>query len=258
MRITNYVFGFIFFVLISCTKDDDNKDGEENQSYRPGVVITLDDDYVDNWADAHEILQEYQWKATFFITKCNQLSSEEIARLQQFKQYGHEIGGHGLNHLNAPQQVAANAAEGYLNTEIYPMIGFMNGVSLPVTSFAYPFGARNETTDAVLLRQFSILRGTTYGSPGAIYQNCYYTGRRVVYGLGIDKSYSHFNEQYFLSLLQYAKENNKIVVFYAHKTVAAAHNDYETEYNTLIEICRFVQNNNMKFYTMSELTDLPL
>jgi len=259
MKSLYYIIPFLLFTLLSCERDDDTIAGQPGaHTYEPGVVITLDDDYVDYWADAHAILQEYQWKATFFITKCNQLSDGKISKLQEFKHYGHEIGGHGLNHLNAPQQLAANGEAGYLSTEIYPMVSFMNGVSMPVTSFAYPFGARNEATDAVLLREFSILRGTTYGRPDPLFQNCYYTGRKVVYGLGIDKSYPHFNVPYFISLLQYAKDNNKIVVFYAHKTVPTAYNDYETEYSTLIEICRYVKSNNMKFYTMSELPYLPL
>jgi len=258
MRPINYAFALLIFVLFSCEKDDEIIGAPGEQPYAPGVVITLDDDYVDTWAAAHNILTEYRWKATFFITKCNQLSTGEISKLQEFKHYGHEIGGHGLNHINAPQAVAASGALGYLNLEIFPMVTFMNERSLHTTAFAYPFGARNAATDDILLNEFEILRGTTYGRPEPQYQNCYYTGRRIVYALGLDNSYPHFSVPYFISLLQYAKNNNKIVVFYAHKTVQTAQNDYETEYNTLIQICRYVQDNNMKFYTMSELGDLPL
>lgn len=61
---------------------------------------------------------------------------------------------------------------------------------------------------------------------------------------------------YFISLLQYAKDNNKIVVFYAHKTVAKATNNYETEFKTLEEICKFVKNSDMKFYKVNDLQKL--
>jgi hypothetical protein len=50
--------------------------------------------------------------------------------------------------------------------------------------------------------------------------------------------------------------NNKIVIFYAHKPVPTFQNNYETEYQTLIEICNYVKSNNMKFYKMSELYNL--
>jgi hypothetical protein len=74
--------------------------------------------------------------------------------------------------------------------------------------------------------------------------------------LGIDKNYSHYSISYFLSLLEYAKNNNKIVIFYAHKPVSTFQNNYETEYQTLIEICNYVKSNNMKFYKISELFNL--
>lgn len=261
MKPLHYVFALLTVALFSCEKDDEiAAPGAPpvEQNYESGVVITLDDDYIDNWVSAHIILKEYQWRATFFVTKFNQLSTERITKLQEFKNYGHEIGGHGLNHLNAPQLMSASGASGYLEQEVYPMVNLMDNAGLHTTSFAYPFGARSTATDEVLLNEFQILSGTTYGRAEPLYQNCYYTGRNVVYGLGLDNSYPHFNVPYFISLLQYAKENNKIVVFYAHRTVQTAQNDYETEYNTLIQICRYIKDNNMKFYTMSELAGLPL
>jgi len=249
----------LLFALFSCEKkDDDSTTGTVpvEHNYDPGVVITLDDDYVDNWVLADDILAAYQWKATFFVTKCNRLSTAKIEKLQGFKNYGHEIAGHGLNHLNALQFVKANGSNAYVSQEIDPMVSFMDDNALHTTSFAYPFGARDATTDNVLLKKFKILRGTTYGKSDPAYQYCYYTGNKVVYGLGLDNSYAHFSVPYFLSLLEYAKNNHKIVVFYAHKPVETSQNDYETEYQTLIEICQYVKAHNMRFYTMTELVNL--
>lgn len=132
----------------------------------------------------------------------------------------------------------------------------MDNNSLPTTSFAYPNGARNTSIDNILFNDFEILRGTTYGNSNPPTQNCYYNGNRIVFGLGIDNSYPHFSISYFLSLLQYAKNNNKIVIFYAHKPVEKAQANYETEFETLIQICQFVKANNMKFYKISELYNL--
>ena len=256
MKLFKYFLVPAFFILFSCTGDDAEKPLPVSAGYSPGVVITLDDDYIDNWADADDILKVYNWKATFFVTKCSQLDDEKMTKLKDFKQYGHEIGGHGLNHLNASQYIAANGNSAYLHNEITPMMDIMDGAGLHATSFAYPFGARNKGTDDLLLNHFSILRGTTYGRLPPDKHNCYYTGSAVVFGLGIDNSYSHFSLPYFLSLLEYAKKNNKVVIFYAHRPVQTSHNDYETEYNTLVEICKYVEANNMKFYTMSQLPGL--
>ncbi|TRX03471.1 polysaccharide deacetylase family protein [Flavobacterium gawalongense] len=255
MKLKKYAFIIIIFLLVSCS-DDSNENINNQNNYAPGVVISFDDDYVDNWVEVHNILEVYDWKATFFVTKFNQLSNDKINKLKDLKNYGHEIGGHGLNHLNATTFIANNGVTEYLNQEIYPMVNLMDNNSLSTTSFAYPYGARSTSTDNILFNNFQILRGTTYGNSAPSSQNCYYSGNRIVFGLGIDKSYYHFSVSYFLSLLQYAKNNNKIVIFYAHKPVETVQADYETEFQTLIEICNYVKNNNMKFYKMSELYNI--
>lgn len=254
MKSVKYYLVFLILILLSCENNDDSSPIPSKNE--PGIVISFDDDYVDNWEETQHLLKQYNWKATFFVTKFHLLSNEKIEKLKTLKSYGHEIGAHGQNHLKATDFIFNNGADAYLEQEIYPMINLMDSNSLHASSFAYPYGARNNTTDNLLLNEYKILRGTTYGRLGPSSHNCYYSGQRVVYGLGLDNSYAHFSISYFLSLLEYAKENNKIVIFYAHKPVETAHADYETEYRTLIEICRYVQLNNMKFYTMSELSDL--
>ena len=245
----------LLLLLYSCSNDDSHADGNSDE-YEAGIVLTLDDDYVGNWADAHEILKDFDWRATFFVTKFDELTTEEINSLANFKNYGHEIAAHGLNHLDAVAYTAKNGETAYLEQEIYPMVSMMQQNGLYPTSFAYPFGKRNATTDALLLNEFTMLRGTVYGRPDPAHHNCYYTGNRIVYGLGLDNSYAHFDTGYFLSLLNYARDHNKIIIFYAHRTVAHATADYETEFQTLIDICNYAKVNHMKFYTISELASL--
>lgn len=252
MRSVKYASVLLIFILYSCYKNDSIVLQPENKS---GVAISFDDDYIDEWNNTHTLLKEYKWKATFYVTKFDLLSSEKIGKLKKLKKYGHEIGGHGLHHLKATEYISINGAEAYLQNEIYPMITLMNSNAFYPTSFAYPYGARNTITDDLLLSEFETLRGTTYKKLPPSNQNCYYNGQKVTYGLGLDTSYPHFSIPYYLSLLEYANKNNKIVIFYAHKPVEVSHSDYETEYATLIQICKYVQLNNMKFYTMSELRE---
>lgn len=249
-----YFLLLLITVLFSCSEYDDITTQKSN--FQAGVVISFDDDFVDEWFEVNNILQSYDWKATFFVTKFNQLSPARIQKLKDLKSYGHEIGAHGLNHINAPTFISANGTIEYLNQEIYPMLNLMNNNDLSPTTFAYPYGSRNLTTDNLLFSKFQILRGTTYGNADPALQNCYYNNNRLVFGLGIDNNYAHFSISYFLSLLEYAKNNNKIIIFYAHKPVPNFQNNYETEYQTLIEICKYVKNANMKFYKMSELYNL--
>lgn len=256
LKLDIYFLLFLNGILFSC--NESNVIQNQQTSLESGVVITFDDDYVDEWFEVNILLRTYDWKATFFVSKSNELSANKIQKLKDLKSYGHEIGGHGLNHLNAPNFISANGKIEYLNQEIFPMVTFMNNNDLSITSFAYPYGERNSTTDELLLNEFKIVRGTIYGNASPAYQNCFYNNINLVFGLGIDKNYSHFSIPYFLSLLEYAKNNNKIVIFYAHKPVKTFQSNYETEYQTLIEICNYVKSNNMKFYKISELNNLRL
>ena len=254
MKTKKYVVLILTIMLFSCSHNDDIPNQQTNS--QSGVVISFDDDFVDEWFEVNNILQPYDWKATFFVTRFNQLSAAKIQKLKDLKNDGHEIGGHGLNHINAPTFISANGTSEYINHEISPMSDLMTNNDLSPTSFAYPYGSRNSTTDNLLLNHFQIIRGTTYSNSNPASQNCYYNNNRLVFGLGIDKNYSHFSIPYFIQLLEYAKNNNKIVIFYAHKPVPSFQNNYETEYQTLIEICNYVKNNNMKFYKISELYNL--
>jgi peptidoglycan/xylan/chitin deacetylase (PgdA/CDA1 family) len=254
LKTKKYLLFILTIILFSCSEKDEIPN--QQTTLQSGVVISFDDDYVNEWFEVNNILKTYDWIATFFVTRFNQLSTAKIQKLKDLKNYGHEIGAHGLNHINGPTFILANGINEYINQEITPMLNLMSNNDLSPTSFAYPYGSRNSITDNLLLNEFQILRGTTYGNSNPASQNCYYNNNRLVFGLGIDKNYSHFSIPYFLSLLEYAKKNHKIVIFYAHKPVQSFQNDYETEYQTLIEICNYVKNNNMKFYRMSELYNI--
>lgn len=260
MKIKNYLLILVIsLIFFSCSKDDEDvipeKEVPQVES-QAGIVLTFDDDFVDEWFTTNNLLKPYDWKATFFVTKFNQLSTDKVQKLKILKEEGHEIAAHGLNHLNAPAYIGTHSNTSYLEEEIFPMLKLMNENNLTPTSFAYPYGARDTSIDQILLNEFQIIRGTTYGQQNPAYQNCYYNNRPLVFGLGIDNSYPHFSIPYFISLLEYAKKNNRIVIFYSHKPVATSNAAYETEYQTLIEICKFVKNSHMKFYKISELYHL--
>ncbi len=248
------VFVCIVLVLSYCSKYEETLSVPFEDNSQAGVAITFDDNYIDQWYEVNKILKPYNWKATFFVCEFEKLDFEELNKLKKLKNEGNEIGGHGWMHLKAAPFEKQHGEKNYLNKEIFPMLKMMNEDSFHIHSFAYPYGSRDAITDTILLHEFNIIRGTTYGSEPPDLQKCYFDDNsRVLFGLGIDNSYSQYNIPYFLSLLEYAKKNNKIVIFYAHKPVLKANKKYETEYKTLIEICNYVKTNNMKFYTVSEL-----
>ena len=221
-----------------------------------GVVFTFDDKFVDAWYDLHNLLDNTNWKATFFVMQYNTLNRDQIDKLKKLQEYGHEIGSHSYNHTSARDYARDYGIDAYLENEIYPLNELMAEDGFTLTSFAYPFGHRNVQTDAALLNEFKIIRGITGASndnstePSLL--NCYYNNNKLIFGLGIDSSYGRSNE-YLFSILDYAKKENKIVIFYAHNPRRIISGNYQVEYLRMVELCKYINDNNMKFYTVSDL-----
>ena len=226
------------------------------KAYQPGIVLTFDDDYIEDWCNADKLLNPQGWKATFFICKYISFTPEQKKKLHYLQDRGHDIAGHGYNHQNAIKYSAAHGLNGYVKDEILPLKALMAKDGFNISSFAYPDGARDAALDKELFNYFDIIRGTTYGELPPSKQFCYYTGNRLIYGLGIDDDYKQFNVAYYKSLMYYAKKHNKIVIFYGHKTVENADENLETPMYALEDICKYAKNNGLKFYTVDDIKKL--
>lgn len=223
------------------------------KSYQPGVIFSFDDNYIDDWYVADKLLHPYGWKATFFVTWYGSLTADQKVKLHYLKDNGHDIAAHGYNHLNALKYYKEFGMEKYIKDDILPLKSAMAKDGFDVHSFAYPDGAHDSTLDTELLKYFDIIRGTTYEEIPPESQYCYYEGKRVIYGLGIDDDYKQFNIQYYKTLMDYAKTHNKIVIFYGHKTVPDADEKLETPLSALEELCKYAKNTGLKFYTVDDL-----
>jgi peptidoglycan/xylan/chitin deacetylase (PgdA/CDA1 family) len=222
----------------------------------PGVILSFDDAYVNEWFDTNKELKQYGWKGTFCVCKINRLRHYQIKKLLELQKEGHEIAGHGLNHINAADFLRVHTINEYLRQEIYPMQELMHFYGLKVTSFAYPYGGRIPKIDAALLDKFKIVRGRAFCEEVAVKQGCYFNKSRLVYSFSIDDTHNHFNIPHLLRLLDYAKKNHKILILNSHKTVKNVTADYQTREATLELICQYIKRNHMRFYTLSDLEKL--
>lgn len=259
MKYIHWIISFTCLVgIYSCEKSNEILPDSENG----GIAITFDDRHVSDWSMADSRLNDYNWKATFYIPYFDKLTVEEIQQLHELNNAGHEIAGHGLNHLNAVAYISSEGSNEYLNAEILPMINLMENEGFSTISFAYPFGLGNQETDSILLNYFDIIRGTDRG----IYQsfsdhNCFFEYSPVVYGRSIDThQYPYFEEpdyiQYIIDLLTYARDNDKILIVYGHIPVENITGDNQVSISTLDLICNFIEENNMQYFTLSDLTKL--
>ena len=223
---------------------------------KAGVVISFDDAYVDEWFEADKVLRKYDWKATFFVCKIDSIGKPQLQKLHQLQDEGHEIAGHGYHHYNAIKFVQKNGIEEYLKQEIDPMIASMKRLKFNVTSFAYPYGARSSALDSALSHKFKMIRGRDFEEIAPEKEGCYYRNSKFLYAFDIDNEHIHFSVPYLLKLLDNAKKNNKILILSSHQPVKSLTANYQTKLETLELICKYMKNNDMKFYTLADLGNL--
>jgi peptidoglycan/xylan/chitin deacetylase (PgdA/CDA1 family) len=105
-------------------------------------LLTFDDGNADQWENSIEVLDEYNFKALFFIMtvtvgKKNYLSEEQIRLLSQWEHY---IGCHTWDHQSVNSLKTKD-----LHWQLERPKFYLEGlIGLPVTTFAYPYGQWNE------------------------------------------------------------------------------------------------------------------
>ena len=239
-----------FSFLVSCKKETPKP---IEKPHKAGVILSFDDAYINEWYATDQKLKKYGWKGTFFVCKINNFRHNQVKQLLELQKEGHEIAGHGLQHLNAATYIKNHSIEDYLEVEIDQMLDLMRFYGLNISSFAYPYGGRTQELDSALLEKFKIIRGRAFCEENPTKQGCYFNESRLVLSFSIDDTHNHFNIPHLLRLLDYAKKNDEILILNSHKTVNEVTGDYQTKNATLELICKYVKKNNMNFYTMSEL-----
>jgi len=227
------------------------------KEYRAGVIISFDDHYVSEWLWADSILQKYHWKASFNLSNFDKFDDDKYSKLRYLQSEGHEIACHGLNHLDAIETMQDSGIQHYLDIETLPMLDIMKKEFGGVCTFVYPYGSRNKETDKVLLKYFDIVRGTTWFKEDNKGIDCFYkNGSHEVDALGIDANYEHMNIENITNKLDYARDNQKILILYAHFPCDSVIRRYQTNIKTLEYISNYVNENNMRFYTFSDLDSI--
>ena len=70
------------------------------QLHDPGIVLTFDDDRVDNWVQYLPLLDSAGVRATFYICRYNRFTPGQKNKLVMIQNHGHEIAFHSTNHYN--------------------------------------------------------------------------------------------------------------------------------------------------------------
>jgi len=218
-----------------------------------GIALTFDDNSIDQWYEIRNLLKQYNAHVTFFVTGFQNLDEERIAKLRALQADGHEIAYHGMYHEDAAAYVKTHTIQQYLDYEIIPGVNLMKNAGLTPVDFAYPYGSENDSLTTALQVYFVHVRGTHSQINNPIFYE-YGSNQLLIEGVGIDdQTYGNtINEIY--DGISRAKQEDTILIFYAHVPVQTVTGDYMISYDRLEKILKNVSENNMKFYTVSELS----
>jgi hypothetical protein len=148
------------------------RDFAEHTATGPGIALSFDDHAVVDWLAARETFAEFGARVTFFVSRYPAMNAQQHAGLRTLADDGHAIEAHGVQHLRAPLYVEEHGVTAYLDDEVLPGIDAMERDGFPITSFAYPFGARTDETDRALLRHVQVLRSVAFSFSGLIHSPC--------------------------------------------------------------------------------------
>jgi len=258
--------------LINVSEDNIIKKymGITSGCYRGGICLSFDDTQnIDTWLYADTNLQNYGWKASFCImtpaanTTYTQDSNYIVGyktRLNLLIESGHELTNHGVRHYSLSSYLGeGHTCREYYDNMIYPLQTiFQTVLNYIPMSFAYPswFGTNLEMSNIILDEGFVYVRENLVDIP---LENssviCYNGTNQIVYSVDLAPfTLDQATDEEILTLLDYARDYNVVVCMLCHKIVPIVVNpSAEISIDRMKMICQYILDNNMKFYTMSEL-----
>jgi len=249
-------------LFITCTNS-----GKESD--KSGIAISFDDHFINEWYALRPLFQKYNAKVTFFITCADSLTTDEVLKLKQLQNDGHEIGFHGTVHGKSTELIEAFGPEKYAEIELVKGLKHMSNAGFLPTSYAHPGGNHNDQVDSVLLasgfkilRDVAISRRVLYGIPvyslAPKFMNWIFypfDKTKNVDALLIDQDSGVTGEE-VKDAIQKAKTTHTALMVFGHKPLYAkpVNGEYGFNVSFLEIILKEAKNQDLKFYTMTELT----
>ena len=226
---------------------------------KPGVVLTFDDHFIEEWLRADRLFRRFNARVTFFICEFDRLSPRQIGGLQQLKSAGHAIGCHGLHHLDAVEFLRQNSEDEYVETEILPALRAMEQAGLPPSSFAYPMSSNNAHTDRLLRTHFRHLRSGAFLNEeqrlcdvDRIFTHIDQLPQTdCLYGKSIDAG-ADFSLHAIRDAFTTARRNAQVITFYSHNIAQDDPGNHIRPVD-LESVLTLVREHGLTFYTFDDL-----
>ncbi len=228
----------------------------------PGVALSFDDAYIDAWAGTADLLEEHGAVATFFVTRLDRLSEEQLDQLRELEALGHEIGCHGHRHQPAGQIERRHGTETWVTDDILPALDAFAAAGFAPSSFSFPYGEHTDGTGEAALRYFDHVRGSRFIGPipevadvDAVFLPAEeLPRRRFSCAFAIDERYG-ISEERLDRALDRAAERGEVLALYGHEPVDGATQGFQTSHALLTHVLAGAGERSLRFYRYSEFAD---
>lgn len=245
---------FICILSQSCNKEsaEIKSDTFPNGTLFPGIALTFDDIWVQEWIEMLPILKKYNAHGTFFIS-FNKNPRPNSDSIQILFKAGNEIGSHTWTHEDVLEYTKTHSLEEYYKNQILPTLERFQSLEIPCTSFSYPNGNRTPASDRYLAKYFKKIRGGWNNKTTASFivtKGEVIVEHKFCLDFVNDSSLITIKDQ-----ILKAKMHNAVLVLVGHKPSNISRKDpYPTfSLSILDSICNFVHKQNMRFYNLNEL-----
>ncbi len=218
---------------------------------RAGVVLTFDDDFVDQWHAHADLLSAHGARATFLITRFDGLDDGALDQLRELRDAGHEVGCHGLTHVSPSEYAEQHSVEAYIDDEVIPAVAAMRKQGFDPTSYSYPWGGRTDALEEALLEHFAILRASgRVGDPEDVLHG--WDGTRVIRGARVDHGHAELDE--IEALLRATRRRRGAAVLYTHRILDSSEQSH-IQPDGLESLLEGIDEMELDTYTLSELVE---
>ncbi len=215
------------------------------------LALSFDDTYIENWHKSMDIFDQYDAKATFFVTRYTMKVSGTRLQdlLMEIQNRGHEIGFHTTYHHNGPDFVAENGMSEYLRVEIDLGLNRMLEDGFDTTSIAFPYGSTSDEINENLRGRFNKLRDFR----SANFVDALSDGNsHYLMAAGIDGHV--FNFEKIMDAIDEANEKGQLLILASHDIdYACEDNIWCITESNLERVLDYAQSTGMKFVKFNEL-----
>jgi len=154
-------------------------------------LLTIDDGNLDNYTNAFPIMQKYGFTGVLYLVG-NYIGAQNYMNVEQVLEMhnaGWEVGSHSMSHLDLTK-LESDA----IRTEIVGSRETLEEIlGIPVLTFAYPFGFKNESAvDYIKFAGYIGAMGASGYTPAQGMWNLYYLQRVEIKGSEDAKTFTRF------------------------------------------------------------------